>query len=305
MDGFIVLDKPVGMTSHDVVSVVRRTLRLKKVGHTGTLDPFATGVLPVALGEGTKAIPFLDEGIKEYQATMVLGAATDTQDCTGTVIRRGVWEDLKPEQITEVLKTFVGRQSQLPPMFSAVKQNGVPLYRLARKGEEVKRSPRNIEIYSIAVDAVALPHVTFTVSCSRGTYVRTLANDIGEALGCGAHLTALRRTRSGPFAIDRALTLDEFGRISAAREVGNHITPVGEALDHLRALLLGDEGSVRIRHGQVPRLTDFAFPTGEVVAGERFRLMHGDRLLAVAESLCSTWGDDSKNLRLIRVFNEV
>ena len=305
MDGFIVLDKPVGVTSHDVVSVVRRTLRQKKVGHTGTLDPFATGVLPVAVGEGTKAIPFLDEGMKEYQATMVLGAATDTQDCTGTVIRRGAWEHLNPEQIVEVLNSFVGRQSQLPPMFSAVKQNGVPLYRLARKGEEVKRSPRDIEIYSIAVDAVALPHLTFTVSCSRGTYVRTLANDIGEALGCGAHLSALRRTRSGPFAIDRALSLDEFSRISAAGEAGNHIIPLGEALGHLRALFLGDEGCVRVRHGQVPRLTDFASRIGEVEAGERFRLMHGDRLLAVAESLSPKDSDDSKNLRLIRVFNEV
>ncbi|WP_298269629.1 tRNA pseudouridine(55) synthase TruB [Geobacter sp.] len=305
MDGFIVLDKPVGITSHDVVSVVRRTLRQKKVGHTGTLDPFATGVLPVALGEGTKAIPFLDEGMKEYRATMVLGAATDTQDCTGTVIRRGTWEDLVPDRIVAIMKSFVGRQSQLPPMFSAVKQNGVPLYRLARKGEEVKRSPREIEIYSIAVDVVDLPHVTFTVSCSRGTYVRTLANDIGEALGCDAHLTALRRTRSGPFAIDRALSLDEFSRISEMGEVGNHITPLGEALGHLRTLLLGDEGSVRIRHGQVPRPTDFVSVVGEVGAGERFRLMHGDRLLAVAESLSSTWSEDSKNLRLIRVFNEV
>lgn len=305
MDGFIVLDKPVGITSHDVVSVVRRTLRQKKAGHTGTLDPFATGVLPVAIGEGTKAIPFLDEGVKEYRATLVLGSVTDTQDCTGTVIRQSEWQDVPMEQVVATIQSFVGRQSQLPPMYSAVKRNGVPLYKLARKGEEVERSAREIEIYSIAIDLVELPHVTFTVSCSRGTYVRTLASDIGEALGCGAHLTALRRTRSGPFAIDHALSLDEFRQIVEAGAIERHVSTPGEALSHLRILCLDGEGAERVRHGMVPRLSDFTAMPENVRAGERFQLTYGGHLLAIAESLDATWSENSKNLRLIRVFNEV
>ncbi|AJE03278.1 tRNA pseudouridine(55) synthase TruB [Geobacter pickeringii] len=305
MDGFIVLDKPVGITSHDVVSAVRRTLRQKKAGHTGTLDPFATGVLPVAIGEGTKAIPFLDEGIKEYQATMVLGSVTDTQDCTGTVIRQSEWEDLAPERIVAAIQSFVGRQSQLPPMFSAVKRNGVPLYKLARKGEEVERTARDIEIYSIAVELVELPLVTFTVSCSRGTYVRALASDIGEALGCGAHLTALRRTKSGPFVIDHALRLDEFRRIAEAGDIERHVTAPGEALDHLRMLCLADEGAERVRHGMAPRLSDFTAMLENVRVGEQLRLTYGGHLLAIAESRGALWSENSKNLRLIRVFNEV
>ena len=197
------------MTSHDVVASVRRLAGMKKVGHTGTLDPFATGVLPVALGEGTKAIPFLDESVKEYRAVMRLGESTDTQDCTGTIIRSGAWQGITPVRIEETARLFLGRGSQVPPMYSALKRDGVPLYRLARKGEEVHREPREIEIFSLVIDRIDLPEVAFTVSCSRGVYVRTLASDLGDRLGCGAHLVELRRNASGPFTLDQAFSLEK------------------------------------------------------------------------------------------------
>ena len=205
MDGFIVVDKPAGMTSHDVVGAVRRITGQKKVGHTGTLDPFATGVLPVALGEATKAITFLDESVKEYQAVMKLGVATDTQDYTGLIISENDWTLVTYAALENISCQFTGIQSQIPPMFSALKQNGVPLYKLASQGAEVPRQPREIKIHSLVLDEVNLHEVAFTVRCSRGTYVRTLADDIGHKLGCGAHLTQLRRTRSGSKTTSGAL----------------------------------------------------------------------------------------------------
>ncbi|HXC93405.1 MAG TPA: tRNA pseudouridine(55) synthase TruB, partial [Geobacteraceae bacterium] len=187
--GFLAVDKPSGMTSHDVVAILRRTFQQKKIGHTGTLDPFATGVLPIALGEGTKAIPFLDESFKEYQAVLRLGISTDTLDFTGEVIAEREWGQITPEMVFATIPGFTGSILQTPPMFSALKRNGVPLYKLARNGETVEREPRRIEIQSLRIDRIDLPYVAFTVRCSRGTYVRTLADDIGEVLGTGAHLT--------------------------------------------------------------------------------------------------------------------
>ena len=184
IDGFLVVDKPSGITSHDVVSILRRTLHQKKIGHTGTLDPFATGVLPIALGEGTKAIPYLDESIKEYQAVMRLGIATDTLDLTGTIVSQKDCSHVTAEMIHAVIPAFTGTIMQLPPMFSAIKQGGVPLYKLARKGETVERKERGVVIHSLVIDRIALPEVAFTVRCSRGTYVRTLADDIGAGSRC-------------------------------------------------------------------------------------------------------------------------
>ena len=234
MDGFIVVDKPAGMTSHDVVASVRRLAAMKKVGHTGTLDPFATGVLPVALGEGTKVIPFLDESVKQYRAVMRLGESTDTQDCTGTIIRSGTWQGITPVRIEETARLFLGRGSQVPPMYSALKRDGVPLYRLARKGEEVHREPREIEIFSMVIDRIDLPDVAFTVSCSRGVYVRTLASDLGDRLGCGAHLVELRRNASGPFTLDQALPLEKLAVASGRGELPALLISCHAALSHFR-----------------------------------------------------------------------
>jgi tRNA pseudouridine55 synthase len=304
MDGFIVVDKPAGMTSHDVVSSVRRLAGMKKVGHTGTLDPFATGVLPVALGEGTKVIPFLDESVKEYQAVMKLGESTDTQDCTGTVIRRGTWQGLTPDRIEEAARFFLGRGTQVPPMYSALKRNGVPLYRLARKGEVVPREPRAIEIFSLDIMRIDLPEIAFTVSCSRGVYVRTLASDLGDRLGCGAHLVQLRRTASGPFTLDQATSLEALADVSGHKGLASLLVSCREVLSQLRDLPLTERGAARVATGIMPESGDLeALPREALGAGERVILSRNGLLLAVAEIASGGWPSGGEKPRLLRVFN--
>lgn len=294
LNGFFVIDKPAGVTSHDIVSKVRRAINQKKVGHTGTLDPFATGVLPVAVGEGTKAIQFLDESEKEYRAVLRLGIATDTQDLTGEVLAEREWSHLSPADLEGVVPRFLGLQKQLPPMFSAIKQGGVPLYKLARKGIEVEREEREVEINSLTFEWIRLPEACFTVRCSRGTYVRTLACDIGEALGCGAHLLELRRTRSGLFKEADAITVEA---LAAAADQQALLLPLDRALDHLRSLQLTEEGGRKVGNGVVPREGEFVEAPGPFQDGEQVRLYLGERFLAVA---CH---DRLKGLRLMRVFN--
>ena len=304
MDGFIVIDKPAGLTSHDIVARVRRILGQKKAGHTGTLDPFATGVLPVALGEGTKAIPFLDEAVKEYRATMVLGASTDTQDCTGRIEREGDWTGLSPETVSDVLNSFVGRGKQIPPMYSAVKQGGVPLYRLARKGCEVEREPRDIQIHSISIERMDLPSIDFTVSCSRGTYVRTLAHDMGDRLGCGAHLVELRRTLSGPFDLLRSVTLDELAGLQGRDEAGSMVISPYDVLGHLAQIELTEDEVRKVYCGISPdHHGRYVGNDASLGAGVRVRLVREGKLLAVAEIRSADLSDGNKSLRLIRVFN--
>lgn len=304
MNGFIIIDKPVGLTSHDVVAAVRRTLRQKKAGHTGTLDPFATGVLPVAVGEGTKAIPFLDESIKEYRASLVLGTATDTQDHTGRVIRTADWRHLSPPVVRDVISSFTGKLSQLPPMYSALKRDGVPLYKLARSGREIEREPREIEIFSLEIDAVDLPLVTFTLSCSRGTYVRTLAHDMGERLGCGAHLTELRRLRSGLFDLERAVSLERLKELVDGHSLTDVLMSPAEALSHFEALPLTQQGADRVRRGISPCRDDIEGGLGVgIAAGTRLRLQRDGVIVAVAEAVTGLWGYEAKNLSLLRVFN--
>ncbi|GFO57364.1 tRNA pseudouridine synthase B [Geomonas sp. Red276] len=294
LNGFFVIDKGVGVSSHDVVSKVRRAIGQKKVGHTGTLDPFATGVLPVAVGEGTKAIQFLDESEKEYRAVLRLGIATDTQDLTGTVIAERDWSHLGPEELEQLVPRFLGRIHQLPPMFSALKRDGVPLYKLARKGVEIERETREIEIHSLTFDWIRLPEACFTVRCSRGTYVRTLACDMGEALGCGAHLLSLRRLRSGLFEEARAISVEE---LAAASDQASLLIPLDEALAHLPVFPLTDEGGRKVSHGVAPTEEDFAAGTPMLTIGQKVRLYQGERFAAVGE-----W-TAGRRVRLLRVFN--
>ncbi|GFO70243.1 tRNA pseudouridine synthase B [Geomonas limicola] len=295
LDGFYVIDKPVGVTSHDIVSRVRRAIGQKKVGHTGTLDPFATGVLPVAVGEGTKAIQFLDESEKEYRAVLRLGIATDTQDLTGQVVSERDWTGVTPADLEALVPRFTGKLSQLPPMFSALKQGGVPLYKLARQGKEVEREPREVEIYSLTFDWIRLPEAAFTVRCSRGTYVRTLACDIGEALGCGAHLLELRRLKSGLFLEAEAITLET---LQEAADKSELLMPLDRALDHLKSFELCEEAGRRIANGIAPQVQDL--PPGaldELKQDEEVRLYVAGRLAAVARC------DKVRGLRLARGFN--
>lgn len=301
INGFVVIDKPAGITSHDVVSRVRRILGTRKVGHTGTLDPFATGVLPVAVNDGTKAIPYLDEGIKCYEALLQLGVATDTLDMTGKILRECDCSSVSAQQLLEVFKSFTGPILQIPPMYSAIKQDGQPLYKLARMGQEVERAPRPVEIHSIELLSFALPFVSVRVTCSRGTYVRTLADDIGAMMGCGAALKELRRTASGPFGIGAAHTVEDLE--SAAREgrvSSLCITPFN-SLAHLPDIPLTEEGLAKISFGRFPLWSETTVEGG-TFPGETslVRLSRNGTLVAVA--MLSQAGDDLPAIVLKRVF---
>ena len=217
-DGVLLVDKAEGMTSHDVVALVRRRLEIKKVGHCGTLDPIATGLLLLTVGRGTKIQDLLMSEDKEYSGTLLLGTATTTQDREGEVIATRPVPSLSEEQIRDAFDKFHGDFYQMPPMVSAIKHGGVPLYKLAREGKTVEREPRLVHVYRYSIDRLNLPEIDFTVVCSKGFYVRTYVHDIGEILGCGAHLKNLRRTKSGRFGLDRAITIDQI-KNSAREEI--------------------------------------------------------------------------------------
>ena len=210
-EGILLIDKPKGITSHDIVDRVRRKLHMKRIGHAGTLDPMATGLVIILVGKATKASQYLMGMDKTYEGTILLGKSTNTHDAEGEVVKEGPVPEMTEEQVVELLKSFEGDQYQTPPMFSAKKIDGVPLYKLARKGKEVEREARLIHVSSFELDEWHAPdRIEFTVSCTKGTYVRTLAHDIGEKLGCGAHLTSLNRTDIEKFKIEDSVRLDEF-----------------------------------------------------------------------------------------------
>jgi len=215
---FLVVDKAPGLTSHDVVAIVRAVTGIRKVGHTGTLDPFAQGVLPLALGAATRLVQFLDESEKVYDATIALGAATDTGDPTGTVIREAPVPALGPDRVQAVLDEFVGERMQRPPRFSAVKVQGRRLYEYARQGLQVEAQPRPIRIHSLALTDLEPQALRVLLTCSRGTYARGLADEIAEALGTAGHLRSLTRTRSGPFVLERAISLARLSELAAGTQ---------------------------------------------------------------------------------------
>lgn len=209
LDGVLIVDKAPGMTSHDVVAIVRRALDIKKVGHCGTLDPLATGLLIVVIGRGTKIQDLLMSEDKEYIGTLKLGEMTDSQDADGEVIETRPVPELTRERIDEAFAKFHGDFYQMPPMVSAIKKDGVPLYKLARQGKTVEREPRFVHVFAHEIQRMELPEIDFRVVCSKGFYVRTYAFDIGNDLGCGAHLKALRRTKSGKFTLEHAVTVED------------------------------------------------------------------------------------------------
>jgi tRNA pseudouridine55 synthase len=213
-DGALLVDKPVGLTSHDVVDRIRRRFGFKKVGHCGTLDPAATGLLVIMLERGTKLQNQFMSADKTYEGTMLLGVSTDSQDSDGAVIAEKPVPPLTGDDIENVFTKFRGDIQQVPPMVSAVKHQGTPLYKLARKGKTVEREPRLVHIYDLRLLKLDLPRVQFGVTCTKGTYVRTLCADIGDALGCGAHLADLRRTRSGDFDVKDAHPLEKLLNLS-------------------------------------------------------------------------------------------
>jgi tRNA pseudouridine55 synthase len=226
-DGVLLVDKAAGMTSHDVVALVRRRLQIRKVGHCGTLDPIATGLLLLTLGRGTKIQDLLMAEDKEYSGTLALGVTTGSQDREGEVIATHEVPDFPADQIRSAFEKFRGDFYQMPPMVSAIKHGGVPLYKLARQGKMVEREPRLVHVYRYSIDRVALPEIDFTVVCSKGFYVRTYAHDIGEALGCGAHLKELRRTKSGRFDVSNAVPVNKL-KTAAPAEITARILSLPE-----------------------------------------------------------------------------
>jgi tRNA pseudouridine55 synthase len=216
LDGAILIDKPAGPTSHDVVDVIRRRFGIKKVGHCGTLDPNATGLLIIVLGRGTKLSEKMMSDDKVYEGTMKFGEATDSYDCDGEITATAPVPPLTLDQLNEAAAPFVGDLMQTPPMVSAIKKDGVPLYKLARKGIEVAREPRLVHIYSFRFTTYEPPLGQFRVACTKGTYVRSLAHDLGQKFGCGAHLAALRRTAAGKFDVADATKLDDLLNGTAA-----------------------------------------------------------------------------------------
>lgn len=215
-DGLLLVDKPAGKTSHDIVHLVRRRFGIKKVGHGGTLDPAATGLLLILLGRGTKLSAQVMSSDKTYEGTMLLGVTTDSQDRDGAVVREADCSGITAAQISAEMEKHTGDIMQTPPMVSAVKKDGVPLYKLARKGVTVEREARLIHVYNFKLLGYEPPRARFRIKCTKGTYVRTLCHDIGEALGCGACLESLRRTQSGSYSADRAVKLDDLMKMSRA-----------------------------------------------------------------------------------------
>jgi tRNA pseudouridine55 synthase len=273
MDGVLVIDKPKGPTSFDVVRQVRSLLKVKKVGHTGTLDPMATGVLPLCLGEATKVAGYITESDKAYDAVVRLGAETDTQDAEGKVVAEAPVPPLTTARLEEVLGRFRGTFEQVPPMYSAVKVGGKRLYELARAGEEVERAARQVTVYELLLRDFSATHLTLSVRCSKGFFVRTLAYDVGRALGCGAHLEALRRTHSGPFTLDQALPLVEVVELVKQPEaLARRLLPLAEALVDLPAVRVSEAEAERVSHGvpleapQQPGRVRVVGPTGALLA---------------------------------------
>ena len=249
VDGVLTMKKESGWTSHDLVAKIRHLLGGVKVGHAGTLDPAATGVLPVLIGRGTRIAEYLVEWDKEYRAVLRLGETTDTQDATGTVLARHPTDLVTPESIHEVVGRFRGPIKQVPPMYSAVKVGGVPLYKSARAGKAIARDARTIVIHTLEVEAIQERDVTLRIVCSKGTYVRTLCADIGGALGVGGHMLALERRRVGPLTIDQALTVDEVVTRHALGRLGDDLLSLDRALAQLEIVVVDEQTADRVRHG--------------------------------------------------------
>jgi tRNA pseudouridine55 synthase len=287
VDGVVNVHKIAGPTSHDVVDQVRRIFGQKRVGHAGTLDPMATGVLVVCLGKATRIVEYLTSTEKEYRAVMTLGVATDTQDSTGEIIAESDASGLDLEQIKLAAASFTGNIEQIPPMISAIKHEGKPLYKHAREGRTIERAPRPVTVHSIEVGGFSIPpgilpgggtraEVELVVRCSSGTYIRTLCADIGDALGCGGMMSKLERTRVGRFTLDGAMTVDDLEQARSEDRLAECVAGMSDALDDMAFAFLDAEGAGRVIHG-------LAVPVDEMLeVGSTVRLLsRSGELLAI------------------------
>lgn len=284
MTGVLIIDKPTGPTSHDIVTMVKKRLRARKVGHIGTLDPLATGVLPLCINEATKLAIFLEKGEKEYLATIKLGEETDTYDSEGVVVAKGDIISITKERIVSAINDFKGRLKQIPPMFSAVKMDGVPLYKLARKCVTVELKPRDVEIYSIDITNITPPFITINVICSRGTYIRSLAFDIGRKLGCGAHLVSLRRMKSGMFSLKDSISINDLKDLQEDT-LHNNIIPIERLFSNIPDIEVDTITANKIMDGLAPDTKSFNmgvnfFPS--IRDNEMIRFTANGRIIALA-----------------------
>ncbi|MBI4773950.1 MAG: tRNA pseudouridine(55) synthase TruB [Deltaproteobacteria bacterium] len=304
-DAFIVLDKPAGISSQKAVSRVRNLLRVKKAGHTGTLDPFATGVLPVCLNQATKASRFFLESDKVYEAAMTLGVDTDTLDITGKVTSERSVYGVRSSDVEEAGKGLLGRRLQLVPAYSAVKLNGTRLYKLARQGIKVQMPSREVEVKELEVLDIQLPKVAFRVRCSSGTYVRSLASEWGQMLGCGAHVSELRRIRCGSFGIDKAVTFQELESGYSSGALDRLLVGLNEALGYMPSIQVRECLAKRIRQGSQLGTTHL---DEEIVAGLQSApilrvLSEEDDLVAIMSPVFDAENRRIEKLRSLRVFN--
>lgn len=263
MNGILNIFKPPGMTSFDVVSYLRGILKISKIGHAGTLDPAAAGVLPVCIGKATRAVEFMMEKDKVYRAELTMGIETDTQDSTGKVINI-ITVDVQNSQIYETINSFKGRVEQIPPMYSAIKKNGVRLYNIARKGGKVERKPRIIHIYDIGVINIKGSKVLFDIKCSKGTYIRTLCADIGKKLGCGAHLSFLLRMRAGKFGITEAISLETVNDLVDRGKIDSVIHCTDRVLLEYNAVYLNEQNTKRFINGVFIDFEQNMLKTGDI-----------------------------------------
>jgi tRNA pseudouridine55 synthase len=303
MNGLLLVDKHQGATSHDVVRQVRRLFGIRRVGHAGTLDPLATGLLLVAVGEATRLVEFLMEGDKVYRATLKFGEVTDSQDSEGTVLSRHSVEGLTRAAVERACANLVGSIQQIPPMHSALKRNGVPLYKLARQGVEVEREPRRIQIHELRPGVYEPPLLSLTVRCSKGTYVRTLCHDLGQELGCGAHMTALRRLGSGSFKIEEALTLEAIQQLSPDERCG-HLLPLRDALRDYPAMAVQQQAWRRLAHGIPPALSDLAIAP-QCEPGAIVLLTAAEQLLAIGRWAPERVHEQRGDFELLKVFPDL
>ncbi len=292
MDGILNINKPEGMTSHDVVAIIRKLLRQRRVGHAGTLDPAASGVLPICIGQGTRVAEYLSESGKAYRATIIFGIATDTYDAEGAITSTTSTADLSISQIEKTLPLFLGSQMQVPPRYSAIKLQGQPAYKRARAGEEITLDPRPIVIHSLEIINWSPPALVLAIECSKGTYIRSLAHDLGRHLGCGAYLRALIRTRSGPFSLSESITLEHLAASVDSASLQDYLYPVDKALAQYPALVLDAGTTTQVKHGNP---FSYPIPTNDHLA----RVYDpGGHFLAIAE-----WNAERQAWHPKKVFN--
>lgn len=309
MNGTVIVDKPSGKTSFDIVHDIRKVLNIKKIGHTGTLDPMTTGVLPVCINEATKLIRFFAKDDKEYRATMLLGVETDTLDMEGTVVAR-TEPAVTADEIMDVMRSFVGTIEQRVPRYSAVKYRGKPLYKWTREGVDITPPLRTVEIHRITVEEIDIPYVSFVVACSKGTYIRSLCDDMGRQLRCGACLYTLRRIKSGHFREESAISLEGLDRKEKKQVIRENLLPMADTLPHFCSITVDTDVADKIKKGYQPGIDVLErYSTAPLEAGDVVKFVSEDNgIIALARILVSSahmsrsseCGDVAK---ILRVFN--